>query len=372
MSLLFIENRLECLTGGSFTRNPFVFENCKVTRLSVPPTLHVQGPVFALILHKPLSVTSFAVFQRGRPVYHGSSLNDRVRKRPLLVLMDANLSPRMTKALNLWRSVGLVTGAASGIGRACAQVLVEEGCTRIVLSDLSQEGLEKVSQDLKEIDPKVDSLLVVGDMSSEADVDRMVEEGARKFGAIHYCINSAGVTSKPRLRTHELDIEAFDRVMNINLRGLWLCERAQIRQFLKQPASLKTRNHSKANANPPQRGAIVNISSIFGITAHATAGAYPASKAGVLGLTRTDAVAYGTDGIRVNAICPGFIDTPLVQQAKANGTDYTKLVGLIPFQRMGTPEELAEAAVWLVSERASYVSGVELPVDGAWVRACNT
>jgi NAD(P)-dependent dehydrogenase (short-subunit alcohol dehydrogenase family) len=239
-----------------------------------------------------------------------------------------------------------------------------------VLSDLSQEGLEKVSRELKEVDSKVESLLVVGDMSSEADVGRMMEEAVRKFGSVHYCINSAGVTSKPRVRTHELDTEAFDRVMNVNLRGLWLCERAQIRQFLKQPASLKMRNQSKASA--PQRGAIVNISSIFGLTAHATAGAYPASKAGVLGLTRTDAVAYGTDGIRVNAICPGFIDTPLVQQAKENGADYTKLVGLIPFQRMGTPEEVAEAAVWLVSERASYVSGVELPVDGAWVRACNT
>jgi NAD(P)-dependent dehydrogenase (short-subunit alcohol dehydrogenase family) len=239
-----------------------------------------------------------------------------------------------------------------------------------VLSDLSQEGLEKVSRELKEIDSKVESLLVVGDMSSEADVGRMMEEAVKKFGSVHYCINSAGVTSKPRVRTHELDTEAFDRVMNVNLRGLWLCERAQIRQFLKQPASLTTRNRSKASA--PQRGAIVNISSIFGLTAHATAGAYPASKAGVLGLTRTDAVAYGADGIRVNAICPGFIDTPLVQQAKENGADYTKLVGLIPFQRMGTPEEVAEAVVWLVSERASYVSGVELPVDGAWVRACNT
>ena len=266
--------------------------------------------------------------------------------------------------------VGLVTGAASGIGHACTRLLVEEGCTRLVLADLSKEGLEKLSQQLKGIDSNVETLLFVGDMSSEADVDRMVEEGALKFGAIHYCINSAGITSRPRLRTHELEVEAFDRVVNINLRGLWLCERAQIRQMLGQPASLKTRN--QATSSPPQRGAIVNISSIFGLTAHPTAGAYPASKAGVLGITRTDAVAYAADGIRVNAICPGFINTPLVEQARANGADYTKLVGLIPFQRMGTSEELAEAAVWLASERASYISGVELPVDGAWVRACNT
>ena len=220
------------------------------------------------------------------------------------------------------------------------------------------------------MDPAVDTLVCPGDVSKEVDVERMMDEAIKKFGTIHYCINSAGLTSKPRLRTHELETEAFDRIIDTNLRGLWLCERAQIRQFMKQPASLRTRRNPLGSGS--QRGAIVNLSSVFGITAHATAGAYPASKAGVLGLTRTDAVAYGADGIRVNAICPGFIDTPLAQQAKANGVDYSKLVGLIPFQRMGTPEEVAEAAVWLVSERASYVSGVELPVDGAWVRACNT
>lgn len=239
-----------------------------------------------------------------------------------------------------------------------------------MLADLNKDGLEAVSQELKQIDSAVETQVFVGDMADESDVNRMVEEGVERFGALHYCINSAGLTSKPRLRTHELEVEAYDRVMNVNLRGVWLCERAQIRQMMKQPASLNIRRRSPAV--PAQRGAIVNISSIFGLTAHATAGAYPASKAGVLGLTRTDAVAYGPDGIRVNAICPGFIDTPLVQRAKEQGADYSKLVGQIPFQRMGSPEELAEAVVWLVSERASYVSGVELPVDGAWVRACNT
>ena len=160
-------------------------------------------------------------------------------------------------------------------------------------------------------------------------------------------------------------------MVNVNLRGVWLCEKAELRQMMEQPATLTLRGRDESVV-PAQRGAIVNISSIFGLTAHGTAGAYPAAKAGVLGLTRTDAVAYAKDGIRVNAICPGYIDTPLVQEAKSHGADYTKLISLIPFQRMGNPEEVAEAAVWLVSERASYVSAVELPVDGAWVRACNT
>lgn len=262
-----------------------------------------------------------------------------------------------------------MTGAASGIGRACANILVEDGCTRVILADLNADGLAEVARELKSIEPRVETLIFAGDMSSESDVNDMVDAGVAKFGAVHYCINSAGVTSKPRVRTHELEIEAFDRVVNINLRGLWLCERAQIRQFLKQEPSLKT---SRRGEGLLQRGSIVNISSILGYTAHPTAGAYPAAKAGVLGLTRTDAVAYANDGIRVNAICPGFIDTPLVKIAQEQGADYTKLVNLIPFKRMGTPEELAEAAVWLVSERASYISGIGLPVDGAWVVACNT
>ena len=266
--------------------------------------------------------------------------------------------------------MGLVTGAASGIGRACAEILVEEGCTRLVLCDLNQKGLEETSRELKKLEDSVKTVHVAGDMTKEADVDRMIEEAVSAFSEIHYCINCAGVTSKPRLRTHELDAEAYDRVMNINMRGVWLCERAQLRQLMKQPAGLHS--HRRFAGIPPQRGAIVNISSIFGLTAHPTAGAYPASKAGVLGLTRTDAVAYAADGIRVNAICPGFINTPLFEQARAAGADYSKLVGLIPFQRMGTAREVAEATVWLASERASYVSGVELPVDGAWVRACNT
>jgi NAD(P)-dependent dehydrogenase (short-subunit alcohol dehydrogenase family) len=262
-----------------------------------------------------------------------------------------------------------VTGAASGIGRACANTLVEDGCARVVLADLNENGLAEVARELEVIESKVETLVFVGDMSSEADVDRMVDEAVAKFGAIHYCINSAGVTSKPRTRTHELGTEAFDRVLNINLRGVWLCERAQIRQFLKQEPTLKTRRRGGGQL---QRGSIVNISSILGYTAHPTAGAYPAAKAGVLGITRTDAVAYGTDGIRINAICPGFIDTPLVKIAQEQGADYSKLLNTVPFHRMGTAEEVAEAAVWLVSERASYVSGIGMPVDAAWSVACNT
>ncbi|KAJ9494701.1 hypothetical protein LTR99_001763 [Exophiala xenobiotica] len=273
-------------------------------------------------------------------------------------------------APHLMSGVAVITGAASGIGRSCAHILVEEGCQRLLLSDLNRAGLEKVSEELKAIDSQVVTHLFVGDVSREADVNHMIEEAVEAFGAIHYCINNAGITPKPRVRTHELDVEAYDRVANVNLRGVWLCERAELRQLLKQPTSLKMRNSS--DSVPPQRGAIVNISSIFGLAAHGTAGAYPASKAGVLGITRTDAVAYAADGIRVNAICPGFIDTPIHQQTRANGTDYSKLINLIPFQRMGRPEEIAEAVVWLVSERASYVNAVELPVDGGWLRACTT
>ena len=138
-------------------------------------------------------------------------------------------------------SVALVTGAASGIGRATTHTFVREGCTRLVIADLNIDGLKTVSEELSSLDDNVQTCLVECDVSVEADVQRMLDEGVKAFGAIHYAVNNAGVSGKPRLRTHELEVESYDRVQNINLRGLWLCERAELRQFLKQEPELKPR-----------------------------------------------------------------------------------------------------------------------------------
>lgn len=134
--------------------------------------------------------------------------------------------------------VALITGSASGIGRAVAHAFVNEGCTRLILADIDEKGLAVVEKELEELNPSVLTCSVVCDTSSETDVQRMVDEGLNQFGAIHYAVNNAGVSNKPRAPIHELELSAFDRVQNINLRGVWLCERAEIRQMLKQDTDL--------------------------------------------------------------------------------------------------------------------------------------
>lgn len=134
-----------------------------------------------------------------------------------------------------------MTGAASGIGKATALAFAEEGVTRFILADINEEGLQSVASELKEAHADVQTVVVKTDTTSETGIQRMVDEGVTAFGGIHYCVNSAGVTSRPRARTHELSVVAWDRVININLRGVWLCQKAQITQMLKQEANLNTR-----------------------------------------------------------------------------------------------------------------------------------
>lgn len=138
-------------------------------------------------------------------------------------------------------SVALVTGAASGIGRATAFTYASEGCTRLIIVDINAAGLEAVSNELKALDPSIQTCPIVADMSSEEQINAMVQKGVETFGAIHYAVNNAGVSSKPRVRTDELEVKSFDDVMAVNLRGVWLCERAEIRQMLKQERDLVMR-----------------------------------------------------------------------------------------------------------------------------------
>lgn len=137
--------------------------------------------------------------------------------------------------------MALITGAASGIGRATARTFVKEGCTRLVLADLNRDGLQAVSHELKQLDDAVQTALVQADVSKEDDAARMVAEGVAAFGAIHYAVNNAGITSRQRVPTHELSTEVWDEVVAVNLRGVWLCQRAIIRQMLTQEAELTMR-----------------------------------------------------------------------------------------------------------------------------------
>ena len=183
--------------------------------------------------------------------------------------------------------MALITGAGSGIGRAIAHTFVKEGCTRLVLADINEASLQTVSAELKELDSSVKTLAVKADISSEMEVENLVDAAVKEFGAIHYAVNNAGITSKPRVRTHELETSSWERVLDVNLRGTWFCQRAELRQMLKQEATLHTRRvfqclklfmatwrlTTERTGAPSQRGAIVNVSSVFGILSHPTVGA---------------------------------------------------------------------------------------------------
>lgn len=137
--------------------------------------------------------------------------------------------------------VALITGAASGIGRAVAHTFVAEGCTRLALADLNREGLEVVGKELKDLSSDVETCFITCDVSQEDQVKSMVAETVKAFGAVHYAVNNAGISSKPRVRTHELEVESYDRVHGVNQRGVWLCEREELRQMLKQEPQLRAR-----------------------------------------------------------------------------------------------------------------------------------
>ncbi|KAL2858491.1 short chain dehydrogenase/ reductase [Aspergillus pseudoustus] len=258
--------------------------------------------------------------------------------------------------------VALITGAASGIGRATAHTFLKEGCKRFALGDLNEEGLQSTSAELKNMNPAVQVFTAVVDISSEGQINNFIRGAADAFGGIHYAVNNAGITSNPRVRSHELPVEAWEKVVNVNLRGTWLCQRAILGQMMKQERELETRTGSG-----PQRGAIVNISSIFGIRSFTSVGAYSATKSGILGMTRTDAIDYAAEGIRINSVLPGYIKTPMVAESIRRGADYEPIIDTIPGKRWGTPEELAEAVVFLASEKASWINGTELVVDGGKV-----
>ena len=227
----------------------------------------------------------------------------------------------------------MITGAASGIGRATCHAFAAEGVTKFVLADVNYEGLKTTSSELQTANRDIKTLFVKTDTSKESDVEHMVASAVKEFGSIAYCVNAAGVTSAPRKKTHELPMEAWDRVIAINLRGVHLCAKAEITQMLKQECDLPM-----ITGAPAERGSIVNISSILGRTGNQNSGSYTAAKHGVLGLTRNDACAYSREGIRVNAVCPGAIYTPLMEQSLAEGSAYDKVLQRTPVS--------AAAGVW--------------------------
>jgi NAD(P)-dependent dehydrogenase (short-subunit alcohol dehydrogenase family) len=241
--------------------------------------------------------------------------------------------------------VAIVTGGSAGIGQATVEAFVARGA-KVTIADIGVEAGEQLVKSL----PDGQASFVRTDVSSEADVENMVRKTVEQFGRLDYAVNNAGIGG-PAAFTADYTLEEWQRVIGINLTGVWLCMKYQI------PAMLQSGG-----------GAIVNVSSILGTVGFATAPAYVAAKHAVNGLTRTAAIEYATQGIRVNTVNPGFIYTPMLENAgMAEGTDlYNQIASLHAMKRMGTPEEVANLIVWACSDEASFVTGTALLVDGGY------
>src|SRR5271170_8055095 len=248
--------------------------------------------------------------------------------------------------------VGLVTGGTSGIGRDTAVLFAKAGARVVVAGRREREGKETIELVRA---AGGDGLFVKTDVSKAAEVDALVQKTVEKFGRLDIAFNNAGVEGVwlPIVNQSEED---FDRTININLKGVWLCLKYEIRQMLKQGAG----------------GAIVNMASIFGLVGSAGAAAYSASKHGVIGLTKTAALENAKNGIRINAVCPGFTETPMADRIFQVPEVHKYVLSCHPVGRLGRPTEIAEAVVWMCSDRTPFMTGQSLVLDGGFLAGQNS
>jgi NAD(P)-dependent dehydrogenase (short-subunit alcohol dehydrogenase family) len=240
----------------------------------------------------------------------------------------------------------LVTGAASGIGSATARAFAREGA-RVVVADTDATGGEKTVAEITAAG--AEARFLRADVTREAEVEALIA-AAVAWGGLDCAVNNAGITGQPG-GLHDLSLDAWNRTLAVNLTGVFLCMKHELPVMQQRRA-----------------GAIVNVASGAGVVATPGLAAYCASKHGVLGLTKTAALENARTGVRVNALCPGSTDTPMLRASMARDPGLEKLIRMsLPGGRLGTPEEIAEAAVWLCSDRASFVSGESMLVDGGSV-----
>jgi len=248
----------------------------------------------------------------------------------------------------------LVTGGGGGIGRATALAMAREGA-RVAVADFAADTAAETVALVNAAGGQ--AITLTGDVTRASDVKAMLDDTIVAYGRLDCAFNNAGIApyqvDASGKKTADWEEGSFDRMIAVNLKGVWLCLRAEIRQMLAQ------------GATGQQGGAIVNTGSIAGLIGLVTSSAYVAAKHGVLGLTKTAALEYADDGIRVNAVCPGFIKTRMTEDAIRRRGE--RIMAQIPTGRMGEPEEIAEMVVWLCSDRASYVTGAAYNVDGGWM-----
>lgn len=243
--------------------------------------------------------------------------------------------------------VAYVTGAASGIGRATAIAFAKAGA-KVAVVDSDEAGAKETLQKIKSFDG--DGLVFKVDVSNEAQVKSSISDTVGKLGRLDFAFNNAGIEGLQGT-TVDCTTENFNRVIDVNVKGVWFGMKYQIPQMLKQGG-----------------GSIVNCSSIAGLIGFPGIPAYVASKHAVVGLTKTAALEYAKQGIRVNAVCPGVIQTPMIDRfVHGEAQARAQLAAGEPVGRVGQPEEIAGAVIWLCSSGSTFVTGHPLAVDGGWV-----
>lgn len=241
--------------------------------------------------------------------------------------------------------VVIVTGARTGIGLSTAQLFAQQGAKVVLV------GRHEPTDEAKQLaDQGYNAVSYQADVSIEDDVKSMVDFTVKTFGRLDIAYNNAGIQS-PVVKTEDLSLDEYDKVLNINLKGIFLSMKYELKQMSRQQS----------------KGAIINCSSMGGLVGIAGRTAYHASKHGVLGLTKSSALEYAKDGIRINAVCPGIIGTPMVE--RMNNTEKSEMDDLIkeiPIGRLARPEEVGQVVLFLASDAASYMVGQAIPVDGGY------
>jgi len=247
--------------------------------------------------------------------------------------------------------VGLVTGGTSGVGRDTAVLFAKAGAKVVVAGRRELEGEETVALIRA---AGGDGLFVKTDVSKASEVDALIQRTVEKFGRLDVAFNNAGIEGVwvPIVRQSEED---WDRTIEINLKGVWLCLKYEIRQMLMQGVG----------------GAIVNMASVMGLIGSAGSAAYSASKHGVIGLTKSAALETARSGIRINAVCPAVVETAMAKRLFGAPQVHKYVVGSHPIGRFARPSEIAEAVVWMCSDRASFMTGQSLVLDGGFLAGPN-
>ena len=250
---------------------------------------------------------------------------------------------------NLEGKSALVTGGASGIGRATALAFAREGA-RVAVADILEEAAQRTVSEIEAMGGQ--ALAIACDVTDDDAVKAMIAATVDAFGSLDCAFNNAGIApyqvNAGGQKIADVAPEAWRRLIDVNLTGVWLCLRHEVAQMRAQGSG----------------GVIINTASILGLVGSATSSAYVAAKHGVVGLTKTAAADHAEDNIRVNAVCPGYIETPMTEETMRRRGG--RILARVPMARMGKAGEIAEAVVWLCSPKASFVTGVSWAVDGGY------